>query len=283
MPAPSTESGDQIIRKSHGAEIPALGLGTFGLNKDVCVDIVEHALQTGYRHIDTAQMYDNEKEVGEAVRTSSVPRDDVFVTTKVWWDQAKEGHLERSVEGSLNKLGFDPVDLVLIHWPNNEVPVKETIRALNRVKRDGMCRHIGVSNYTTDLMAQALAATEEPLVCNQVEYHPYLAQDKVLSAVREAQMLMTSYSPIGKGTVFDDPVLREIGEAYEKTPGQVTLRWHLQQDTVMAIPRSSKRSNVTDNFDIFNFVLNDEEMAAISARARPDGRMIMPSFAPDWD
>ncbi|MCR9256072.1 MAG: aldo/keto reductase [Alphaproteobacteria bacterium] len=276
-------TGEQIIIDSHGAKIPALGLGTWTLKGESCVAMVEHAIKVGYRHIDTAQMYDNEAAVGEGLRGSGVPRDDIFVTTKVWWDRAREGDLERSVEESLGRLGFDPVDLLLIHWPNPEVPVKETMRALNRVKRDGMARHIGISNYTTDLMAQALAHSEEPLVANQVEYHPYLDQSAVLGKVREAGMVMTSYCPIAKGAVFDDPVIREIGEGHEKTPGQVTLRWLVQQDRVAAIPRSSKPENVTANLQIFDFELSAEEMAAISALAKPDGRLVAPDFSPEWD
>jgi len=275
--------GKQIVIDAHGARIPALGLGTFTLKDDACVAMVEHAIKAGYRHIDTAQMYDNEAAVGAGVRHGGVKRDEIFVTTKVWWDRAREGDLERSVEESLGRLGFDPVDLVLLHWPNPEVPVKETMRALNRVKRDGLARHIGISNFPTALMNEALAHTQEPLVANQVEYHPYLDQAAVLERARAAGMVLTAYCPVAQGKVFDEPLLREIGERYDKTPGQVALRWLVQQEGVAAIPRSSKPENVTANLAVFDFALSDDEMAAISGLARPGGRLVKPAFSPDWD
>ena len=185
--------------EANGAGIPALGLGTWTLKGASCVDLVSRAVEVGYRHIDTAAMYDNEADVGEGIRTAGVPRDDLFVTTKVWWSDLAAGDLRRSAEASLRKLGIDAVDLLLIHWPSPSVPLAETIAALNGVREAGMARNIGVSNFPTTLLSQAIALSAAPLVANQVEHHPYLDQRKVHAACREAGMAMVSYCPLHRG------------------------------------------------------------------------------------
>jgi diketogulonate reductase-like aldo/keto reductase len=224
---------------SNGAEIPAIGFGTWDLRGRTCEACVDCALGTGYRHVDTAAMYDNERDVGRAIRASSVPREEIFLTTKVWPDCAGDGALQRSVEVSLKRLGLGHADLVLIHWPSPHTPVAETMRALCDVKARGLARHIGVSNFTAPLLDEAVACSDEPIVTNQVEYHPFLDQLAVLEACRRHGVSLTAYSPLAKGSVFDDAVLSEIGRAHGKSAGQVALRWLIQQDSVIAIPRGS--------------------------------------------
>jgi diketogulonate reductase-like aldo/keto reductase len=265
----------------HDVPIPALGLGTFRLNGSVAERIVGHALAVGYRHVDTAQMYGNESEVGAAIRRSAVPRDEIWLTTKIWPDHFRAAALLRAAEESVRRLGTEP-DLLLLHWPNPSVPLAETVGALNEAKSRCFARHIGVSNFPTALFREAVAHSSAPLLLDQIEYHPYLDQSAVLQELERQGMALTAYSPIGRGKVFQDRTLQRIGEARGKNAGQVTLRWLLQQG-VAAIPRSSREANVEANLAVFDFALSDEEMAEISALARPDGRMIEPAGGPDWD
>lgn len=269
---------------ANGARIPALGLGTWELRDDVARKTIEHALDVGYRHIDTAQMYANEAPIGEVLHNATVPREELFVTTKIWPENFTDGVLQKKTEESLNRLRLDSVDLLLLHWPNPQIDLGETLRALAEVKRNGLARHIGISNFTTALIEQATALCDEPLVLNQVEYHPYLSQQTVLAALRAHGMGLTAYCPIAKGAVFDDPVIRDIGTRHRKNSAQVALRWLIQQEGVIAIPRSSKPTNVEGNFALFDFALDETEMAAIGARAKPDGRLVDPAgIAPDWN
>lgn len=269
---------------AHGAAIPKIGFGTFPLKDDDARRMVAHALKAGYRHIDTAQMYGNEEEVGEAVATSDVARDDVFITTKVWPDNFGDGPLQRSVEESLRKLRVDAVDLLLLHWPRFDESFDSTVKALNEVHAGGMARHIGVSNFTAALIEQASAASSAPLVNNQVEYHPYLNQGPVLDEIRDRGMSLTAYLPNARGKVFDDAALTEIGKRYGKTPGQVGLRWLYQQEGVIAIPRTGSEQHADENIDILDFSLSADDMAAVFGLARPDGRQLSPpGLAPAWD
>ena len=208
-----------------GARIPAIGLGTWELRGRTCARVVEQALRLGYRHIDTAQIYENESEVGEGLRASGVNRDEVFVTTKVWTTHFAPNDLERSTRESLARLRLAHVDLLLLHWPNPRIPLQETLGALAHVKELGMTRHIGVSNFTVALIEEAVAACPVPLVCDQVEYHPYLDQAKVLQACSDNGMALVAYSPIAKGRIKNDKVLAPIGEKHCKTAAQVCLRW----------------------------------------------------------
>lgn len=268
---------------ANGAAIPAIGLGTFRLTGQACTQAVQWALEAGYRHLDTAKMYGNEEEVGAGLKASGIARDDVFVTTKVWWEDLAPAALLRSAETSLGKLGLSQVDLLLIHWPNAAVPLADSIGALCQAKRDGLARHVGVSNFTSAMVAEASRLASEPLVADQVEYHPYLGQAAVLEAVRAHGMAMTSYCPLGRSEVLADPTVAGIAERHGKTASQVVLRWHLQQPNVVAIPKSGSRHHIEENFAVFDFALADDDMAAISALARPGGRMVNPDFAPRWD
>jgi 2,5-diketo-D-gluconate reductase B len=268
--------------EANGAKIPAIGLGTWELRGRACARLVEQAIKLGYRHIDTAQVYENEREVGEGLRASGVRREEVFVTTKVWTTHFAPNDLERSTKDSLAKLRLSEVDLLLLHWPNPQVPLSETLGALARVKQLGMVKHIGVSNFTVALIEQAVAACPEPLACDQVEYHPYLDQTKVKEACARHGMALIAYSPVAKGRVKEDATLTRIGRAHGKTAAQVCLRWLVQQNAC-AIPRTSRIERLSENIDIFDFALSDEEVAEISAMATAKGRLTDYGFAPKWD
>lgn len=272
-----------IYRNWQDNKIPALGFGTYELDNAQAAKMVAEAAKIGYRHFDTAQMYHNEQGVGEGLKASGLARDDYFLTTKIWFDKFQSGDLQTSVVESLRKLDHEFVDLLLLHWPTEEVSLEETIAALNEVKNFGMTRLIGISNFPTVLVDKAINLTNVPLTVNQVEYHPYLNQAKVLENARSHDMLLTAYCPIARGTVFQDKTLTDIGAKHGKSAVQVTLRWLMQQDSVMAIPKSGSPKNAATNFDIFNFELSDEDMAKISDLAKPDGRLIDPDFAPKWD
>jgi diketogulonate reductase-like aldo/keto reductase len=257
--APLVEAG--------GARIPALGLGTWNLRGAECGKAVANALALGYRHIDTATMYGNEREVGEGLRASGVARDDVFVTTKVWSSDIGAGDLQRSAEASAARLQMSVVDLLLIHWPNPSIPLKDSIAALCDAKRRGLTRHIGVSNFSIDLLREALAMTTEPIVANQCECHPRYDQTALIAECHKHGVAFVSYRPIGKGALASDPLLRRIGAAHGKSAAQAALRWHIQRGLV-AIPKAARREHLQENFSIFDFVLGEEEMGRISAMGR---------------
>src|SRR3954470_15904461 len=271
-----------IFIEAKGAKIPAIGLGTWELRGRTCARLVEQALRLGYRHIDTAQVYENEREVGEGLRGSGVKRDEVFITTKVWTSHFTPNDLERSVKESLVKLRLTEVDLLLLHWPNLQVPLSETLGALARARQLGLARHIGVSNFTVALIEEAVAVCPEPLVCDQVEYHPYLDQTKVREACARHGMAVVAYSPLVKGRIKNDRALLRIGDRYRKTAAQVCLRWLVQQN-VAAIPRTSKLERLSENLAIFDFELSDEDMREISGMGSAGGRLTDFAFAPKWD
>lgn len=269
--------------RANGAAIPAIGLGTWPMTGDACSQAVRWAIEAGYRHVDTAKMYGNEEAVGAGLKASGIDRDEVFVTTKVWWEDIAAGRLERSAEQSLKRLGLSQVDLLLIHWPNRDVPLAESTAALCRAKRDGLARHIGVSNYNAAMVDEVVGLASEPLAVLQVEHHPRLDQTAVKAACRRHGLALTSYSPLGKAQVLEDPAVTAIAESHGRTPAQVVLRWAVQQPGVIAIPKSATRERIVANLDIFGFALSPDEMARLDALARPDGRLIDPAFAPDWD
>lgn len=268
--------------EANGARIPIIGLGTWDLRGRVCAKMVEEALKLGYRHIDTAAMYANEQAVGEGLRASGVPRDQVFVTTKVWQSDLAPRDFERSTKASLANLKFDAVDLLLIHWPNPRVPLADTIGALCKMKREGFAKHVGVSNFTVELLAQAAKLSTELLVCNQIECHPFLDQSKVIGASRKHGMGVVAYSPIARGAAKNDALLVRIGKAHGKSAIQICLRWLVQQEIVV-IPRTSTSERLKENFSIFDFELSAAEMKQISALANPGGRMVDWSGSPRWD
>ena len=269
---------------AHGAAIPALGFGTSPMTGGLSPDTVVAALHAGYRHIDTAWKYGTERAVGEAIRASGVPRGDIFLTTKVSHEYLRADAFAKSVDESLAALKVDTVDLLLVHWPNPDIPLAETMPALAKAKQRGQARHIGVANFNIALLDQAIKLCPEPLVALQAEYHPYLDQSKLLNAVRQRGMAFIAYCPLGRGRLFSDPVLGEIAKARGKSIAQVALRW-LMQHGVSAIPRSSNPQRIADNFKVFDFTLSDGEMARISALKRPDGRIANPveRVSGGWD
>lgn len=264
-------------------KIPALGYGTWQLQGKECLAGVEKALEIGYRHIDTAQIYENESEVGAAIQASGVKRSDIFLTTKVWMNALHDGALQKSVDASLKKLKTDHVDLLLIHWPNKDVPFTEQLKALQQVQKENKTTLIGISNFTVAQMKEIVESIGAPVVTNQVEYHPYLSQKPVLDYVRAHGMFLTAYCPLARGRVKDDAVLTRIAKKHGKTAGQVTLRWLLQQENVAAIPKAASEKHIRENFGIFDFTLDAGEMKEISGLARPDGRIVNPEISPEWD
>jgi diketogulonate reductase-like aldo/keto reductase len=267
--------------EAKGFKIPIVGLGTWALRGRDCARLTEQAIRLGYRHIDTAQMYDNEREVGEGIRASGL-RAEVMVTTKVQPTLLAPHDLERSVKESLAQLRLDVIDLLLIHWPNPRVPLAETLGAMAKMKREGFTRQIGVSNFTVALLDEASKISSEPLVCNQVECHPFLNQDKVIAACRKNGMAVVAYSPIARGNAKGDKVLEKIGLVHNKTAAQVCLRWLVQQ-RIVVIPRTSKIERLEENFALFDFELSDAEMREIAGLGRRGGRIVDWTWSPTWD
>ena len=267
-----------------GALIPQIGLGTYQLRGQMCADTVARALDLGYRHIDTAQGYANEGEVGEGIAASGVPRDEIFITTKIQPERMADGDLQRSVEESLVRLRVDQIDLLLLHWPTPQFPLAGSVRALNAVKAQGLARHIGLSNFTAPLLAEALRLTREPFVTEQIEYHPYLDQTRMLTALRHHGLAITAYCPLALGRVTSDARIRRIAEAHGKTAAQVTLRWLVQQPDVIAIPKTSHVGRLRENLAIFNFTLDTHEVAELNGLTQPGSRLINePRWVPEWD
>ena len=255
--------------------IPQIGFGTSPLTGGLSADTVLAALYAGYRHIDTARKYGTEPAVGEALRASRVPRADIFLTTKVSHENLRADDFARSVDESLAALKVDYVDLLMVHWPNPEIALAETMPALAKAKREGLAHHIGVANFTTALLEQATALCPEPLAVLQAECHPYLDQAKLLAAARRHKLVFVAYCPLGRGRLFNDPVLADIAKARGRSIAQVALRWLMQQD-IAAIPFSSRPQRIADNFNVFDFTLSDDKMTRISALKRADGRIANP-------
>ncbi|WP_257624667.1 aldo/keto reductase [Variovorax boronicumulans] len=267
-----------------GARIPALGYGTYGMGRADMMRMLPAALKVGFRHVDTAQVYRNEAEVGECIEASGLARAEVFITTKVWVANYPDRQFAASVDESLKKLRTDYIDLLLLHWPNDTVPLSEQIGALNAVARAGKVRHIGVSNFNRALMAQATTLSDLPLVVNQFEYHPYLDQTLMLDAARDAGLAVMAYCGMAVGRVLSDPVLAAIAAAQGRSIAQVVLRWLIQQDGVVALSRTTHKARLAENLAVFDFELGAPEMAAIHALAQPGSRIVSPpGLAPVWD
>ncbi len=265
-----------------GARVPALGLGTWQLRGAEGTEAVRHALEIGYRHIDTAQAYENEAEVGAGIAASGVPREAIFLATKVWMSRLAAAELRRSVEQSLAALGTGHVDLLMIHWPSVEVPLAESLGAMAELQAAGKVRHLGVSNFTVPLLEQAVQRHGARLLANQVEYHPLLSQAPVLDFLRDHEMMLIAYSPLVRGGAHAQEVLADIGRRHGKTGAQVALRWLVEQPNVAAIPKAASPEHRAANLDIFDFALDDNDRATIDALPK-DQRQISPSWAPPWD
>jgi len=265
-----------------GAEIPAIGFGTSSLGD--CGEIVATALKLGYRHIDTAWKYGTERGVAEGMRASGVPRSEIFLTTKVSHEFLRADDFARSVDESLKNLGVDFVDLLLVHWPNPQIPLSDPMPALARAKRQGLTRHIGVANFNIAMLDEAIRLCPEPLVNLQAEYHAHLDQTKLTEACRQRGLIFTAYCPLGRGRLLRDPVLAEIAARKGRPLAQIALRWLVQQGNIIPIPRSSNAGRMAENLGVFDFALTEEEMKRIAALKRPDGRIADPAGrAPAWD
>ena len=269
---------------ANGAAIPVIGLGTWELRGEECAELVATALQGGYTHVDTAQMYQNEDAVGKGIKASGISRDKLFVTTKVWPDNFSRDDFARAVDERLDLLDCGPVDLLLLHWPSRTVPMAETIAALNKAKQSGLCRHIGISNFTVSQVDEAVALSDEPLVCNQIEFHPLINQDKVRAACSRHGLAVTAYCPIARNRVADEPVVKRIATKHNATPAQVALAWLAGLGDVISIPRSSKPVRLKDNLKALDIALSQQEMEEIGGLGGRNLRLVDPeSVRPDWD
>ena len=261
-----------------GSTVPKLGFGTWEILGRDCEESVADALEIGYRHIDTAQAYDNEAEVGKAIAASGIDRRELWLTTKLWREEY--GRVRDSAQESLERLQVDCVDLLLLHWPNDDVPLDATLGALAGLREEGLIKHFGVSNFPAGMLRDALGMA--PIFTDQVEFHPFLGQDELVELATERDFMVTAYSPLARGKVLEDETLRAIGEAHGKTAGQVALRWLLDKPNVSTIPKASSHERRVENFEVFDFELSDEERAQIDALPK-DERVIDPGFAPDWN
>jgi len=268
--------------EAHGARIPQIGLGTMTLSGEAGVQAIKTALDIGYRHLDTAAVYGTEKENAQALRLSGVKRQDVFVTTKIRQDDAMPEDFARKLEECLANLEMPQVDLLLIHWPSKTVPLKLTIGALCKAKKEGKTKHIGLSNFTTALLDEAWAVTSEPFVCNQIEVHPFINQDKVVAACQKRGMAVVAYVPIARGKVPGAEALERIGKAHGKTAAQVSLRYLIERGFV-PIPRSTSAAHLKENFEVFDFKLSGAEMAELKKLNSTNMRVVNPAHSPVWD
>lgn len=263
--------------------MPKLGLGTFRMTGPDCTDAVLRALALGYRHIDTAQMYANEAEVGAALAQTDVPRADIHVTTKVWWENLAPDAMRRAMDDSLTRLRTDYVDLYLIHWPAPDMNLPQALETLVSLQQAGQARQIGVSNFPTALLKRAVEEVGAPIVCNQVEYHVLLGQGPVLRYCRAHDIAVTAYCPIARGGLgAQHPVLNSIAARLGATAEQVALAWLLEQDGVAAIPKASQAANQQANWRAQDLRLTDADRAAIAALPK-DQRIVSPGFHPAWD
>ena len=263
---------------TQGTEMPRVGLGTWPLTGEACREAVRHALEIGYRHVDTARMYENERDVGRGLADSGVAREEVFVTTKIWPADHAPDRLRAAAEDSLRALGLDRIDLLLLHWPSREVALEDSLGALVRLRDEGLIGLLGVSNFPAGMLRRACSLA--PVACDQVEFHPFLGQDALLEAADELGVAVTAYSPLAQGAVGDDPVLREIASRHGRTPGQVALRWLLDHPGTAVIPKSGDPRRRAENLDL-DFALTDDDRARIDALPK-DRRDVESSFSPDW-
>ncbi len=269
---------------ANGAKIPAIGFGTYGTVREEMLRTLPAALKAGFRHIDTAQIYRNEMDVGECVASSGVPRSEIFLTTKVWVTNYPDGRFATSVDQSLRNLRTDYIDLLLLHWPHEGVPLADQIGLLNKTVRSGKVRHIGVSNFNRDLLGKAIGLSAYPLVTNQFEYHPYLDQSLLAGATRQAGLAVTAYCAMAVGRVLGDLTLAEIAANHARSIPQVVLRWLIQQGDIAALSRTTNPNRLAENLSVFDFELGEDEMAAIHSLAGPNARIVSPpGLAPAWD
>lgn len=272
----------QSITNRHGLNMPKLGLGTWPMVGQECTAAVVQALDVGYRHIDTAAGYNNEDAVGNALAQTSVPREQIHVTSKVWWDKLAPADMRRSFDNTLKALQSDYIDLFMIHWPTKDWDLERTIETLVSFKEDGRARNIGVANFPLPLLTKVLEELKAPLSVLQVEYHVTLDQTPLLQLARKHDMALTAYSPIVRNRVSEYPQLQAIANKHGVLPTQVALKWLLDQDGVAAIPKAASRANQLSNLASLQVQLDDEDRALIAGLPK-DQRLVSPPFAPQWD
>ncbi len=271
-----------VTKLIQGVEVPEIGFGTFKLIGQECEQAVKLALNLGYRHIDTAQSYKNEREVGNAIKLARIKREELFVTTKIDFTNLAANDVIKSTERSLQELDLEYVDLLLIHWPNPEFDIEKTIEAMLSIRDQGKALNIGVSNFPMKELIEVNEELSAPIFCNQVEYHPLLGQFDLLDYAAEHDLMVTAYSPLGQGKVLDNPLLVELAEKYNKTPAQIALRWLIEQEQVVVIPKASTREKMEENLNIYDFSLEDDDFYAIDELDKTN-RLVNPDFAPKWD
>jgi 2,5-diketo-D-gluconate reductase B len=274
---------DERLLTLGGRTIPRIGLGTWELEGPAAEEGVRDALEVGYRHIDTARSYGNEREIGTAVGGSGVAREEIFLTTKLWHDDLSPSGVREQLERSLRALGSDYVDLLLIHWPNPEFPLERTLAEMGRLLEEEKVGAIGVSNFPTAELRAAIEAAPVPLLANQVEMHPFLEQRPLLELTAEHGIVLEAYSPLASGAVPGDETLAEIGRRYGKSGTQVALRWLVEHPNVVALPRSGSHANRVANLDVFDFELDDTDRERIARLTAAQRRVIDPRWAPAWD
>ena len=268
---------------TRNVSIPRLGFGTFRMPGGGCQPVVESALALGYRHLDTAAMYDNEEAVGAAVEASGLARGDLFVTTKVWHDQlGTPDAIRRAFDTSLAKLKLDHVDLYMVHWPSKDMNMATVLETLTALQAEGRTRAIGVCNFTLPMMRRAVDELRAPIAALQVEYHPFLDQSALLGFLRQRGIPLTAYAPLAQGRAAKDETLGRVAVKHGASAAQVAIAWLLGQDGVIAIPKAQRPESQRSNLEALTIVLDDEDRALIAALPK-NQRYVSPPFAPDWD
>jgi len=281
IPAPFKGALMHMI-ETQDITFPALGLGTFPMKGEDCQRAVESALSLGYRHIDTAEMYGNEEDIGAALAAAGVKRDEIHVTTKVWHDHLTRDGIRRAFDASLEKLRLDHIDLYLVHWPSPSMNLAEIFETLMRLKADGRTRAIGVANFTVPLLRQVVEEIRAPIACNQIEYHTLLDQTAVLGYLRAKSIPLVAYCPLAKGRLAEQPEATAIARKHNATPAQVALKWLLDQPDVAAIPKAQHRDRQAENLAALRITLDDDDRRALAALPK-NVRCVNPAFAPAWD
>jgi 2,5-diketo-D-gluconate reductase B len=267
---------------TQGVTIPRLGFGTFRMPGNDAQPVVESAIELGYRHIDTAAIYENEEAVGAALAASGVSRSELFVTTKVWHDQLAPEALVRALDASLKKLRLDHVDLYLVHWPSKDMDMAATLETLTSLRERGLTRAIGVCNFNLPMIRCAVDEIGAPIACHQVEHHPFLSQAPMLDYLRAKGIPLTAYAPLAQGRAASDPTLTAIGREHGCSAAQVAIAWLLDQEGVIAIPKAARPESQKANLDALVIRLDDNDRTAIAALPK-DQRFVRPPFAPDWE
>jgi len=273
---------DMPILEANGMRMPRIGLGTWPMKGAECQAAVESALALGYRHIDTAEMYGNEEAVGAGIAASGIPRGEIFLTTKIWYDKPEGPAFRAAFAASLERLKQPYVDLLLVHWPSPALNLPSVLTALAEIHAAGLARAVGVSNFPSALLRQALALDIAPIACLQVEQHVMLGQQTLLDITQPAGIVMTSYTPLGKGEVLEHPVLTSIAARHGATPAQVALAWLLAKPLVAAVPKAQSAARQAENLAATRLVLSAEDLSALAALPK-NRRFVNPGFAPAWD